>query len=52
MSGYRGKERIVYSNDGLIYYTKDHVDMSRQKGCGIHAENPDRRFETSLAKGV
>jgi len=22
--GYRGSERLVYSNDGLIYYTKDH----------------------------
>lgn len=22
--GYRGGERIVYSNDGLVYYTKDH----------------------------
>ncbi len=22
--GYRGSERIVFSNDGLIYYTKDH----------------------------
>lgn len=22
--GYRGPERIVYSNDGLIYYTDDH----------------------------
>ncbi len=22
--GKRGAERIVYSNDGLIYYTKDH----------------------------
>jgi guanyl-specific ribonuclease Sa len=22
--GYRGAERIVYSSDGLIYYTKDH----------------------------
>ncbi|NLM35230.1 MAG: ribonuclease [Clostridiales bacterium] len=22
--GYRGPERIVYSNDGLIYYTNDH----------------------------
>lgn len=22
--GYRGEERIVYSNDGLIYYTDDH----------------------------
>ena len=24
--GYRGPERIVYSNDGLIYYTDDHYD--------------------------
>ncbi|MBN6206101.1 hypothetical protein JYK21_06520 [Ralstonia pickettii] len=24
--GYRGPERIVYSNDGLIYYTNDHYD--------------------------
>lgn len=23
-NGYRGKERIIYSNDGLIYYTDDH----------------------------
>lgn len=23
---YRGAERIVYSNDGLIYYTPDHYD--------------------------
>lgn len=22
--GFRGTERLVYSNDGLIYYTKDH----------------------------
>jgi len=22
--GYRGAERILYSNDGLIYYTDDH----------------------------
>ncbi|MCK9253846.1 MAG: ribonuclease, partial [Clostridiales bacterium] len=22
--GYRGAERLVYSNDGLIYYTDDH----------------------------
>lgn len=25
-SGYRGEERIVYSNDGLIYYTGDHYE--------------------------
>lgn len=24
--GYRGAERLVYSNDGLIYYTKDHYE--------------------------
>lgn len=24
--GYRGEERIVYSNDGLIYYTGDHYN--------------------------
>jgi hypothetical protein len=24
--GYRGSERIVYSNDGLIYYTSDHYE--------------------------
>lgn len=24
--GYRGPERIVYSNDGLIFYTQDHYE--------------------------
>ena len=24
--GFRGPERLVYSNDGLIYYTGDHYD--------------------------
>lgn len=24
--GYRGPERLVYSNDGLIYYTSDHYN--------------------------
>ena len=24
--GYRGAERLVFSNDGLIYYTKDHYE--------------------------
>ena len=24
--GYRGAERIVFSNDGLIYYTEDHYE--------------------------
>lgn len=24
--GYRGAERVVYSNDGLVYYTEDHYE--------------------------
>lgn len=28
--GYRGEERLVYSNDGLIYYTDDHYDSFTQ----------------------
>lgn len=28
--GYRGSERIVYSNDGLIYYTDDHYKSFTQ----------------------
>ncbi len=28
--GYRGGERIVYSNDGLIYYTDDHYASFKQ----------------------
>ena len=24
--GYRGSERIVYSNDGLVFYTDDHYE--------------------------
>ena len=24
--GYRGSERIIYSNDGLVYYTADHYE--------------------------
>ena len=24
--GYRGAERLVYSNDGLVYYTGDHYE--------------------------
>jgi len=24
--GYRGAERLVYSDDGLVYYTKDHYE--------------------------
>ena len=28
--GYRGPERLVYSNDGLIYYTDDHYDSFTQ----------------------
>lgn len=28
--GYRGAERLVYSNDGLIYYTDDHYETFTQ----------------------
>ena len=28
--GFRGDERIVYSNDGLIYYTEDHYESFTQ----------------------
>lgn len=28
--GYRGAERILYSNDGLIYYTDDHYESFTQ----------------------
>ena len=28
--GYRGSERILYSNDGLIYYTDDHYESFMQ----------------------
>lgn len=29
-SGYRGEERIIYSNDGLIFYTDDHYKSFTQ----------------------
>ena len=28
--GYRGSERLVYSNDGLIFYTEDHYESFEQ----------------------
>ena len=28
--GFRGSERIVFSNDGLIYYTNDHYQTFEQ----------------------
>ena len=28
--GFRGAERIVYSNDGLIFYTDDHYESFEQ----------------------
>ena len=30
--GFRGGERLVYSNDGLIYYTKDHYNTFTEIG--------------------
>ena len=35
--GYRGAKRIVYSNDGLIYYTEDHYE-SFELLCGEEEE--------------
>ncbi len=35
--GHRGAERIVYSNDGLIFYTKDHYDTFEDR---THEETP------------
>lgn len=34
--GHRGAERLVFSNDGLIYYTKDHYETFEQ----VHMEGP------------
>ena len=28
--GFRNAERIVYSNDGLVYYTNDHYETFRK----------------------
>lgn len=28
--GYRGSERIIFSNDGLVYYTDDHYETFEQ----------------------
>lgn len=28
--GYRGAERLIYSNDGLIFYTEDHYNTFEQ----------------------
>ena len=28
--GYRGAERVIYSNDGLIFYTDDHYETFKQ----------------------
>lgn len=36
--GYRGSERLVYSNDGLIFYTQDHYKSFEEIG-GADNEN-------------
>ena len=28
--GYRNEKRIIYSNDGLIYYTEDHYNSFKE----------------------
>lgn len=37
--GYRGPERLVYSNDGLIYYTADHYNSFELWYEGEEGEN-------------
>lgn len=32
--GFRGEERLVYSNDGLIFYTKDHYKTFTEVSLG------------------
>lgn len=46
--GYRGGERIVFSNDGLIYYTGDHYASFEQvivvQGAGEEEEEEEETF--------
>ena len=37
VSGVRGAERIIYSNDGYIYYTEDHYNTFEQ----LYPKSPD-----------
>lgn len=32
--GYRGAKRLIYSNDGLIFYTEDHYQTFEQLYSG------------------
>lgn len=43
--GYRGGERIVFSNDGLIFYTEDHYETFIEIVVELELENPDKLEE-------
>ena len=45
--GYRGSERIVFSNDGLIYYTDDHYNTFTQIKVTIE-EKPEVKADLTV----
>lgn len=44
--GYRGGERIVFSNDGLIYYTGDHYESFEEIEVVCGAPESEAAYET------
>ena len=46
--GYRGGERIVFSNDGLIYYTDDHYNTFTQIKVSFSAKKTEKPAEISV----
>lgn len=43
--GYRDAERIIFSNDGLIYYTRDHYESFEQLYDGWYFEDGWYRYD-------